>query len=304
LCAVHWWTSATRLAQYATVILKPPALRRFRLALALTIGLTLGAAGARPQSYAACQAPAFAAAAVANTTSVRNLAWTPFGRAESGWEIYAPRVAQEIGARCGPTSERFAQALAAWQARHRLAGAGVFDPATFAAMKGAWQGQRPFVQLSARGVCPAPPLETSLASGRREEGYGGKVVQLRPGALEAWRRMVAAARAEGPAIRADARNLALFSGYRSPDFDAARCARDHNCDGRVRATCSPHRTGLALDLYVGQAPGFGPDSTADANRLAQSRNPAYLWLLANAGRFGFMNYPFEPWHWEWTGEAP
>jgi zinc D-Ala-D-Ala carboxypeptidase len=21
-------------------------------------------------------------------------------------------------------------------------------------------------------------------------------------------------------------------------------------------------------------------------------------------RFGFVNYPFEPWHWEWTGEPP
>ena len=32
--------------------------------------------------------------------------------------------------------------------------------------------------------------------------------------------------------------------------------------------------------------------------------PAYRWLVANADRFGFVNYPFEPWHWEWTGEPP
>jgi LAS superfamily LD-carboxypeptidase LdcB len=55
---------------------------------------------------------------------------------------------------------------------------------------------------------------------------------------------------------------------------------------------------------VGQAPGFGPDSSADPNRLAMTHGAAYRWLLANAGRFGFLNYPFEPWHWEWTGEAP
>ena len=55
---------------------------------------------------------------------------------------------------------------------------------------------------------------------------------------------------------------------------------------------------------MGQAPGFGPDSTADPNRLLQSRSAAYGWLIVNAGRFGFVNYPFEPWHWEWTGEAP
>ncbi len=32
------------------------------------------------------------------------------------------------------------------------------------------------------------------------------------------------------------------------------------------------------------------------------QTPAYRWLLANARRFGFVNYVFEPWHWEWTGE--
>ena len=110
--------------------------------------------------------------------------------------------------------------------------------------------------------------------------------------------------AESPEIAADPRNLTIFSAYRSPDSDAARCARDGDCDGVARAVCSPHRTGLALDLYVGQAPGFGPDSTAAPNRLAQSRSPAYRWLVANAHRFGFVNYPFEPWHWEWVGEAP
>ena len=59
-----------------------------------------------------------------------------------------------------------------------------------------------------------------------------------------------------------------------------------------------------MDLYVGQAPGFGPDSSADPNRLFMSRTPTYRWLVANADRFGFVPYPFEPWHWEWTGEAP
>jgi LAS superfamily LD-carboxypeptidase LdcB len=59
-----------------------------------------------------------------------------------------------------------------------------------------------------------------------------------------------------------------------------------------------------MDLYVGQAPGFGPDSSADPNRLYMTRTPTYRWLVANAHRFGFVNYPFEPWHWEWTGETP
>ena len=59
--------------------------------------------------------------------------------------------------------------------------------------------------------------------------------------------------------------------------------------------------GRAMDLYVGQAPGYGPDSTADPNRLVMSKSPAYRWLVANAHRYGFVPYAFEPWHWEWIG---
>lgn len=114
--------------------------------------------------------------------------------------------------------------------------------------------------------------------------------------------MVAAARRAAPPIAADRRLLTIFSAFRDPASDDARCALERNCQGIVRAACSAHRTGLALDLYLGGAPGFGPDSSADANRLFLSRTPAYRWLVANAGRFGFVNYPFEPWHWEWTGE--
>ena len=29
--------------------------------------------------------------------------------------------------------------------------------------------------------------------------------------------------------------------------------------------------------------------------------PAYRWLVRYAARFGFVNYAFEPWHWEWVG---
>ena len=58
-----------------------------------------------------------------------------------------------------------------------------------------------------------------------------------------------------------------------------------------------------MDLYLGAAPGQAPELSDDVNRLYQSKSPVYAWLVANASRFGFVNYPFEPWHWEWTGEA-
>ena len=246
-----------------------------------------------------------AVATQANTASLQTLAWAPFGRAETGWETYAPLIAREIHTGCAPAEPGFAAALAAWQAAQKLPADGVMTVTVFDRMKGVIELRRPFVRLSAQRICPNPPASDALAQATPTEGYAGKAIQLRPAALEAWRRMAAAARAEDPAIAADPRNLTIFSGFRSPADDDARCRREGNCDGKVRATCSAHRTGLAMDLYVGQAPGFGPDSSADANRLAMAgRTPTYRWLVANADRFGFVPYPFEPWHWEWTGERP
>lgn len=251
-----------------------------------------------------CDAPTFAEAARANAASLATMPLDAFGRPEVGWEIYAPLVAREIGSACGPGTPGFAQAFSTWQQRTGKPADGVVTAPGLQEMKAAWQAQRPVTAVRARGVCPEPPAEAELETGQPGEGYGGKVVQLRPGAFAAYRAMAAAARRENPEIAADPRNLTIFSAFRSPAYDAARCASDQNCNGVTRATCSPHRTGLALDLYVGQAPGFGPDSSADPNRLAQSRSASYRWLVANARRFGFVNYPFEPWHWEWIGEAP
>jgi len=245
---------------------------------------------------------AFGPAAEANAASLTSLPLTPFGRPELGWAIYAPAIGREAHTACAADTRGFANALARWQFAHGLPPHGAVDADTFAAMKDAWQARRPFVALRNDGICPEPP--THLADLTPEEGRLDKVVQLRPRALKALRRMVAAARREVPEIAADPQLLTVFSGYRDPADDAARCAAELNCLGLVRAECSSHRTGLAIDLVLGAAPGFTDDSSDDASRLYQSRTPAYRWLVANARRFGFVNYVFEPWHWEWTGERP
>jgi zinc D-Ala-D-Ala carboxypeptidase len=113
--------------------------------------------------------------------------------------------------------------------------------------------------------------------------------------------MVAAARAEVPELAEDLEALDVFSGFRSPAYDAARCAREGNCGGVTRAKCSPHRTGYTFDLVVGSAPGQAVDSSDDANRLHMTKTSAYRWLVDNGRRFGFVNYVFEPWHWEYRG---
>lgn len=263
----------------------------------------LGVAGlASPAEATSCQMEGWTAAAEANATSLISLAWSPFGRLETGWEIYAPLIQREIDTTCPADSEGFAAALATWQPSQGLAATGTVSEASFLAIKAAVQTRREFVRVTFAGTCPETP--DLITEARRDEGYAGKTVWMRPTALAAYRKMVATARAEVPEIASNPDSLTVFSGYRSPSADAARCLTEGNCDGIVRARCSAHRTGLAADLYVGQAPGYPADSTADPNRLFMTRTAAYRWLLTNAGRFGFVNYPFEPWHWEWTGETP
>jgi D-alanyl-D-alanine carboxypeptidase len=249
-------------------------------------------------------APAFADAARSNADSLQYAAWDVFGRAEIGWAIYEPLIAQEIATACPAQNEGFAQALAQWQRSHALPSSGVLDPPTLKALNVLWLRRRPFLAASGHGVCPPAPSPDRLVWAAKDEGYSGKPIQLRPAALAAYRAMVAALRDEAPGAVADKRVLTIFSGYRDPVSDAANCARDGNCGTIAKAHCSAHRTGLAMDIYLGAAPGYPPESSADPNRLYQSRTPTYRWLVANAARFGFTPYPFEPWHWEWIGEAP
>jgi len=254
--------------------------------------------GGPPEACDGTGAPLGAAAA--NSFTVSTLPWSPFGKLEIGWEIYAPRIAAEIGTTCAPDTDGFASALARWQGKHGVQQSGVLSQETFSTMLTGWHLARPFVRTNREGVCPGAPSTADLAQADARESYGGKTILLRPGALESYRHMVEAAKEAGVLTRPEA--LSIFSGFRAPDADAQRCARDRNCQGLTRTICSAHRTGLAMDVFIDAAPGFGPDSSADENRLAMARSPLYRWMVVNAGRFGFVNYAYEPWHWEWTGE--
>ena len=273
-----------------------------QLALGFLATLATLLSGCAARAADACQVEGWPEAALANAASLETLAWAPFGRAETGWTIYLPLIQREIATACAPDSGGFAAALAKWQGTAGLGPDGLMTEPAFLALKSVVQTRRAFVRTTTAGTCPETP--DLITAARLDEGTGGKQVWMQPGALRAYRRLTTAARAEVPEIAADPQLLTIFSGYRSPSVDAARCLTEGNCDGIVRARCSAHRTGLAADLYLGQAPDFSADSTADPNRLFLSRTATYRWLLANAGQFGFVNYPFEPWHWEWTGDTP
>jgi zinc D-Ala-D-Ala carboxypeptidase len=239
--------------------------------------------------------------AAVNAKSVNILVVSPFGHPETGWKFYEPLIANEVGTNCPAGSAGFADALARWQGAHTLERTGIMNELTLDALKQTWQLRRSFVRET-RQDCPEAPQDRMLQRAAVSESYGGKTILLRPKALAAYRQMAAAARKAG-LIPQRSTLFNIFSGYRSPAYDAARCARENNCQGLVRATCSAHRTGWAMDINLGAAPGFTPDSSADANRLYISQTPIYRWLVRNASRFGFVNYAFEPWHWEFV-EAP
>ena len=245
--------------------------------------------------------PGWEQTAELNAQSLYGLVWTPFAAEEAGWEPYLPLIQHELRTGCAPGSPVFSQALAAFQARYALPATGVFDAPTFQVFKGVWQERRPFIMARLRDECPDPPPISQLGYLVESEEHADRLTRLlRRDVLDAYRRMAAAARAESPEIARDPELLQIFSGFRDPEADAARCAQSGNCDGLRRAVCSAHRTGTAVDLYVGHAPGRGVDDTSVESRRYLSQTPAYRWLIANAGRFGFTPYVYEPWHWEWV----
>jgi hypothetical protein len=264
----------------------------------------LSAQPAQAAGYATCgDAPkTFVQAAAKNAGSIDSLEWAPFGAKEKGWAVYEFLLDQTLATTCGAGTASFAQALAAFQARYKLPADGVFSPETFDVFKGVWQEQRAFVMARVAGLCPDPPASLALvAVPKAEETFDREDRQIRTDVLTAYERMLAAARFESSAIRADPKAMTIFSGYRSPDADQIRCETERNCDGTHRASCSAHRTGAALDLNVGWVQGVHADDATIENRMMQTRTPAYKWLVKNAARFGFVNYPFEPWHWEYVG---
>jgi hypothetical protein len=272
-----------------------------RLAALLILALGLCAASHASAAPRCVGWPGFEAAAQRNGASLSTLAWSPYGAPEKGWTVYAPLVGRALGSDCPADSPGFAWALSRWQSFHHMAATGVFGTAEFAVMKTRWQQERPFVRLRATGVCPEPPPAAGLVTATPAETLADHPMQLTPGAMAAYRAMVAAARRETTGLEPN--DYRLVSSFRSPAYDAARCAQDGHCDGVRRASCSAHRTGLAIDIALPPVTGRGLDSTSAENRAHMTGSPAFAWLLANAWRFGFVNYTFEPWHWEWTGPA-
>lgn len=121
-------------------------------------------------------------------------------------------------------------------------------------------------------------------------------------AARAWAHMRVAALLDGIVFEA-------ISGYRSHDYQLGiferKLARGQAVDDILAVNAAPgfseHHAGTALDIGT-------PDEPPAEESF--ERTPAFGWLLANAGGFGFaLSYPrgnphgivYEPWHWRFTG---
>jgi len=104
------------------------------------------------------------------------------------------------------------------------------------------------------------------------------------------------------AAAADGINL---SGYGYRDFNTQIALRRQNCGTTQYAiwemppdACSPP---TARPGYSYHERGLAIDFMANGRFIISRSNPGFIWLAANAGRFGFYNLPSEPWHWDTRG---
>jgi hypothetical protein len=107
--------------------------------------------------------------------------------------------------------------------------------------------------------------------------------------------MLASAAADGVTIsgsgyRNSRRQIELrVQNCGSSPFDIYQRSPAECAPPTARPGTSMHERGLAVDL------------TSGGRAITSRADPAFVWLAANAGRFGFRNLPSEPWHWSTTG---
>jgi zinc D-Ala-D-Ala carboxypeptidase len=241
------------------------------------------------------------AAARQNTVSLTQLSWNFYGRPETGWDAVATHIAHDLETACPVTSPAFATALQAWQRRNGIAASGRMSRETLHLFVEKWQHKR----LLRHGFgkpyrgCKYGPQEALVMIEPSHDRTSRQIMlvnKIDPKAYAAYRKMFSVARTELGVSDGDM--LRIFSAHRPPDYNQKLCDMDGRCDGVQRAICSLHFTGRALDLVVGGKNG----DTSHENRTLQSQGIAYGWLLKNAGKYGFVNYAFEPWHWEYVGD--
>jgi hypothetical protein len=245
----------------------------------------------------------FAAAAKRNDVLRNELTWTFGGKAQRGWYLYTLLINRLLDTHAAPDSERFAKAVAHWQKKQGLAADGVLNEDTLYKMIAEWQGKR------LKDRTPARPDQLLLApiSDFYDPTRAEELRQVEKQTYAAYKAMVRAAlkdkslglaRGGKDELAPGEKYLKIVSSFRSREYQEKLRRESPTSGSAGLAVNSPHFTGRALDLYV----GGDPVDTKDSNRAFQVRTIVYHWLVNNAGRFGFVPYCYEPWHWEFVGK--
>ena len=147
-------------------------------------------------------------------------------------------------------------------------------------------------------TCGMPPQRECSDLVNTELDVFGRQPKLQARAFVAWTTMKDAAARDGIVLQ-------LVSAFRSIDYQRdlieRKLARGDSISAILQVNAAPgyseHHTGRALDIGT---PGFAHLETEFET------SPAFIWLTANAARFGFrMSFPranpfgvqYEPWHW-------
>lgn len=246
----------------------------------------------------------FDVAVAQNRILERSLVWTFGGRSQIGWFVYKPLICRTIKAEFGVEENEFAETLARWQKANDLAETGILDTPTMTTFVGNWQANR----LKMRGYASPNELMTAPIEDFYDPSRPDELRQVERATYAAYKKLVAAALAD-QSLNLAGKNkdelappenfLKIISAFRSRDYQQKlRRESPNSGSAGLAAGNSPHFTGRALDVYVGGE----PVSTKTENRAVQINTKVYLWLVKNAGRFGFKPYFYEPWHWEYAPE--
>lgn len=242
----------------------------------------------------------FRSAALTNSKLKRSLKWTFGKKSQTGWYLYVPLIQHTINNKNAPESNDFALALSVWQKENRLAPNGVLDKETLMALIKYWQSRRiPKLYEADEKLLFNAPIADFFDPTRERH-----LLNLNRETYTAYKKMIAAAakdlnlKIEKGNLTGSDKFLTIISAHRSRAYQEQLRKKEPNAGRAQLAFVSPHFTGRALDIYVGGE----PVTTKDENRAIQIETKAYKWLVKNAERFGFYNYFYEPWHWEYVPE--
>lgn len=106
-----------------------------------------------------------------------------------------------------------------------------------------------------------------------------------------WFALATDAAASGVTIRAN-------SSFRSMPHQQRLWNANPNPQAVARPGSSPHQSGQAIDIDLGESMSAKSGAQSCSNRMTRRGNKVWDWLLANADRYGLKQYSAEAWHWD------